>query len=200
MTTVMTTVMTTLMTTPPTATPVTTLVTAIPLTVVPDRVVGPVVKASVPTTADWGSIPAVAVYLFSGWSHTRDLNIGAPRLPCQAPGVNGVSAGTGWPGVSILSLGKTESLSCNLAAHATKQIRPGDKPACCWDLKQQQQQQQQHQRRRRRRQQQQRRLQQQQRLWYLRRLQIRHNIKQVTQAHVNGLHNSDDVGIGERST
>ena len=34
-------------------------------------------------------------------------------LPCQAPGIYRVSAGTGWPGVSILRLGEMESLVCN---------------------------------------------------------------------------------------
>ena len=51
-----------------------------------------------------------------------------------------VSAGIGWPGVSILSLGEMESLICNfclsVAARKIEQIHPWDTLACCWDVKQ----------------------------------------------------------------
>ena len=49
-----------------------------------------------------------------------------------------VSAGTGWPGVSILWLGEVESLIFNfyLSVAACKIVRPWDTHACCWDVKQ----------------------------------------------------------------
>ena len=67
-----------------------------------------------------------------------------------------VSAGTGWPGVSIRWLGEMESWICNFYLSAAarkivwadpslsklaccwdvKQIRPWDTQACCWDVKQ----------------------------------------------------------------
>ena len=51
-----------------------------------------------------------------------------------------VSAGTGWPGVSILWLDEVESLICSfylsVAARKIEQIRPWDTLACCWDVKQ----------------------------------------------------------------
>ena len=59
---------------------------------------------------------------FSGSSHISDLKIGTPvaTLPCAWH--CRVSAGTGWPGVSILGLAEMESLTCNfclsVAAHA----------------------------------------------------------------------------------
>ena len=50
---------------------------------------------------------------FSGSSHTTDLKTGTtvPTLPDA--GRYRVSAGTGWPGVSILYLGEVEGLICN---------------------------------------------------------------------------------------
>ena len=49
-----------------------------------------------------------------------------------------VSAGTGWPGVSILWLGEVESLIFNfyLSVAACKIVRPWDTHTCCWDVKQ----------------------------------------------------------------
>ena len=52
-----------------------------------------------------------------------------------------VSAGTGWPSVSILWLGEMESLVCNfllsvVARKISEQIRPWDTLACCWEVKQ----------------------------------------------------------------
>ena len=58
---------------------------------------------------------------FPGSSHTSDLKIGTPVATLPGAWHYGVSAGTGWPGVSILWLGEVESLICNfylsVAAH-----------------------------------------------------------------------------------
>ena len=65
-------------------------------------------KVSTSTAADWGPIPAFSVDLFPG--RVKLVNISTPvaTLP-------GVSAMTGWPGVSILRLGETESVICNFS-------------------------------------------------------------------------------------
>ena len=61
-----------------------------------------------------GSNPAYAG-IFSGSSSTSDLKTG------YLPGAwrYRVSAGTGWPGVSILRLGEMESLVCNFCLSVT---------------------------------------------------------------------------------
>ena len=59
-----------------------------------------------------GSNPA-CVGIFSGSSHTIDLNIGTPVATLPGGWRNKVSAGTGWPSVSILWLGEVESLICS---------------------------------------------------------------------------------------
>ena len=67
----------------------------------PHRLVGPVVKASASRAAD----PGFDFHLrrdFSGSSHTRDLTIGTPVATLPGVWRYRVSAGTGWPGVSIL--------------------------------------------------------------------------------------------------
>ena len=51
--------------------------------------------------------------IFSGSSHTSDLNIGTPVATLPGAWRYRVSAGTGLPGVSILWLGEMESLICN---------------------------------------------------------------------------------------
>ena len=48
-----------------------------------------------------GSNPACAG-IFPGLSHTSDLKIGTPLATLPGAWRNRVSAGTGWPGVSIL--------------------------------------------------------------------------------------------------
>ena len=67
-----------------------------------------------------GSNPACGG-IFSGSSHTSDLNIGTPVATLPGVWHYRVSAGTGRPGVSILWLGEMESLICNfylsVAAH-----------------------------------------------------------------------------------
>ena len=67
-----------------------------------DRLVGLVVKVSV--CLEWkipGLNPACAE-IFSGWSHTSDLEIGTPVATLPGAWRYRVSAGTGQPGVSIL--------------------------------------------------------------------------------------------------
>ena len=59
-----------------------------------------------------GSNPACAG-IFSGSSHTSDLNIGTPVATLPGAWCYRVSAGTGRPGVSILYLGEMESLICS---------------------------------------------------------------------------------------
>ena len=60
-----------------------------------------------------GSIPACAG-IFSGSSHTGDLNIGTPVATLPGAWRYRVSTGTGRPGVSIL--GEVESLICNVCS------------------------------------------------------------------------------------
>ena len=47
-------------------------------------------------------IPACAVRFFSGSSHTSDLNTDIPVATLPGAWRYWISAGTGWPGVSIL--------------------------------------------------------------------------------------------------
>ena len=86
-----------------------------------------------------GSNPAGAG-IFSGLSHTCDLNIGTPVATQPGAWRYRVSAGTGRPGVSILWLGEMESLICSfclsVAARKIVQICPWDALACCWVVKQ----------------------------------------------------------------
>ena len=51
--------------------------------------------------------------IFSGSSHTSDLNIGTPVATLPGAWRYRVSTGTGRPGVSILWLGEMESLICS---------------------------------------------------------------------------------------
>ena len=88
-----------------------------------DHLIGLVVKASALRLEDQG-FESCLCQDFSGSSHSNDLKTGT--LPVATlPGAwrYRVSAGTGWPSVSILWLGKTESLICNfhlsVAAHTT---------------------------------------------------------------------------------
>ena len=86
-----------------------------------------------------GSNPACAG-IFSGSSHTSDLNIGTPVAALPGAWHYRVSTGTGRPGVSILWLGEVEIWICSfylsVAARKFVQIRPWDTLACCWDVKQ----------------------------------------------------------------
>ena len=67
-----------------------------------DLLVGLVVKASASGAADPGFDSHLCHGNFSGSSHASNLTIGTPVA--TLPGASGykVSAGTGWPGVSIL--------------------------------------------------------------------------------------------------
>ena len=51
--------------------------------------------------------------IFSGSSHTSDLTIGTPVVTLPGAWRYRISAGTGWPSVSILWLGEMEILICN---------------------------------------------------------------------------------------
>ena len=70
-----------------------------------------VVKASASRATDPG-LDSRLRRNFSGSSHTRDLKTGTPVATLAGAWQNRVSAGTGWPGFSILWLGETESLIC----------------------------------------------------------------------------------------
>ena len=75
---------------------------------VPNRLIGQVVKAS--------ALKAEGQELwrdFSESSHNSDLKIGTAVATLPGAWHYRVSAGTGWPGVSILWLGEVESLICN---------------------------------------------------------------------------------------
>ena len=65
------------------------------------RLVGLVVRRPPRERKIPGSNPACAG-TFSGSSHTSDLKIGTPVATLPAAWRYRVSAGTGWPGVSIL--------------------------------------------------------------------------------------------------
>ena len=73
------------------------------------------VKTSVSKTTDPGLNPRfLRVDFFSGRVILVTSKLVTPvAIPCQAPGVIRISAGTGRPGVSILRLGETESSICN---------------------------------------------------------------------------------------
>ena len=66
-----------------------------------DRLVGLVVRRPPRERKVPGSNPACAG-IFSGSSHTCDLNIGTPVATLPGAWYYRVSTGTGWPGVSIL--------------------------------------------------------------------------------------------------
>ena len=66
-----------------------------------NRLVGLVVRRLPRERKVPGSNPACAG-IFSGSSHTSDLNIGTPVATLPGAWRYRVSAGTGWPGVSIL--------------------------------------------------------------------------------------------------
>ena len=51
--------------------------------------------------------------IFPGLSHTSDLEIGTPVATLPGAWCYKISAGTGWPGVSILWLGEMGSLICS---------------------------------------------------------------------------------------
>ena len=77
-----------------------------------NRLVGLVVRRPPRERKIPGSNPAGGV-IFSGSSQTSDLKIGTPVATLPGAWCYRVSAGTGRPGVSILSLGEMESLICS---------------------------------------------------------------------------------------
>ena len=78
------------------------------------RLVGIVVKGSTSRAEN----PEFSSHLrrgdFSGSSHTSDIKIDTPVATLPGAWRYRVSAGIGWPGVGILSLGEVESWICNL--------------------------------------------------------------------------------------
>ena len=94
-----------------------------------DRLVGLVVRRLPQERKVPGSNPACAG-IFSGSSHTCDLNIGTPVATLPGAWHYRISAGTGQPGVRILWLGEMESLihdfCLSVAAREIEQIRPRD--------------------------------------------------------------------------
>ena len=76
------------------------------------RLVGLVVRRPPRERTVPGSDPSCAG-IFSGSSHTCDLNIDTPVATLPGAWRSRVSVGTGRPGVSILWLGETEKLICN---------------------------------------------------------------------------------------
>ena len=79
-----------------------------------DRLVGLVVKASASRAQDPGSESRLRQdFSGPGSSHTSDLKIGTPVATLPGAWRYRASAGTGWPGVSILWLGEMESWICN---------------------------------------------------------------------------------------
>ena len=85
-----------------------------------DHLTGLVVKASASRSEDPG-FESRLHWDFYWSSHTSDFKVGTPVATQLGAWHDRVSAGTGWPGVSVLWLGKMESLICNVclsvAAH-----------------------------------------------------------------------------------
>ena len=65
------------------------------------RLVGLVVKASA-SRAEGPGFKSACAGIFPGSSHTSDFKIGTPVATLPGAWRYRVSAGTGWPGVSIL--------------------------------------------------------------------------------------------------
>ena len=84
-------------------------------------------------------IPAIAEGILSVFCQC-DIKLGTPAASLPSAWCYRVSTGSGWPGVSILWLGETESLVCrfylSVAACKIEQIHPWDTLACCLDVKQ----------------------------------------------------------------
>ena len=79
------------------------------------RLIGLVVKVS-PSRVEEPRFESRLRQDFSGSSHTWDLKIGTPVATLPGAWRYRVSAGTGWPDVSILWLGEMESLICNFVS------------------------------------------------------------------------------------
>ena len=85
---------------------------AVIILVIVNRLLGLVVRRPPRERKVPGSNPACA-RIFSGSSHTSDLNIGTPVATLPGAWCYRVSTGTGRPGVSILWLGEMEIWICN---------------------------------------------------------------------------------------
>ena len=86
------------------------------------------VKASAPIAEDPGFESRLRRDFFSGSSHTSDLEIGTPVATLPGAWRYRVSAGTGWPGVSILwvewAVWSATSMSVWQHVKLFEQIRP----------------------------------------------------------------------------
>ena len=72
------------------------------MTILSDRFVGLMVKASASRAEDPEFDSRLRLGDFSGSCHTSDLKVGSPVATLPGAWRYRVSAGTGWPGVSIL--------------------------------------------------------------------------------------------------
>ena len=95
------------------------------------RLVGLVVKASASRVEDPGSESRLRRD-FSGSSHTIDIKIDTPVATLPGAWRHRVRAGTGRPGVNILSLGEVESWICKffLSVAARKIVRADPSLRC----------------------------------------------------------------------
>ena len=78
-----------------------------------DRLAGIMVNVSTSRAEDTGFVSRLRRD-FSGSSHTNDLKTGTPVAILPGAWCYGVSAWTGWTGVSVLKLGEIPNLSRNL--------------------------------------------------------------------------------------
>ena len=106
----------------------------------PNHLIGLVVRRPPRESKVLGLNPTCA-WIFSGSSHTCDLNIGTPVATLPGACRYRVSAGTGQPGVSILWLGEMWSLICDFyLSVAARKIVCADPTLrytrICWDIKQ----------------------------------------------------------------
>ena len=103
-----------------------------------ERLVGLVVKASASRAEDSGFESRD----FLGSSHTSGLKIGTPVATLPGAWCYRISTGTGCP-VSVYyawmrcKVWSATSVSVWQHVKLSEQIRPWDKLACCWDVKQQ---------------------------------------------------------------
>ena len=103
--------------------------------------VGLVVKVSASRAEDPGFDSHLHCGDFLGSNHTSDLKIGTPVATQPGAWRWRVSAGDGWPSVTILWLGEVEDWSATSVSvwqhvNLSEQIRPWDTLACCWDVRQ----------------------------------------------------------------
>ena len=103
------------------------------------HLVGQVAKVSASNRTSGVWVP-FAPWDFSRSSHTSDLQTDTPVATLPGTWCYWVSAGTGWPGVSILWLGEVESWICNfylsVAARTLVWTDPPLRYTSCWDIKQ----------------------------------------------------------------